>query len=174
MIIFEFTYSNLSHWSENGRGIDYFEISEPSLVISSGVSHLLPNLREVPLSCVSLVTRAASAFSSATVATVATVSSPPVKADTRGMERTLARCVVKRISHSRPDWKIAQVATHLLVNNSNALFALSSMSWGLAAGSSNLSRQLLANASATSPRSIDLRPPTWVFQTFFLFFAICA
>ena len=28
MIIFEFTYSNLSHWSENGRGIDYFEISD--------------------------------------------------------------------------------------------------------------------------------------------------
>jgi hypothetical protein len=74
----------------------------------------------------------------------------PEKEDARGIERTLASDGVVSISYSQSDRKTAVSSGYLLVNNSNAPFALASMSLKLITGSSNLSIQLSANTSAVS------------------------
>ena len=74
-------------------------------------------------------------------------SSPPVKADARGMEQALSMCRVV-FKTSLIDGHAA--AAYLLVNNANASSAFSSMSGRLATRSSNLARHDLANMSAAA------------------------
>ena len=114
---------------------------------------LLKHRQEVQtrsLLCSALITLTASALSSPGVEG----SLSPVKEDARGMERTLVRSGVVSIRDQTGN-------SYLLVNNSNAPFALASMSWTLTTGSLNLSTQRSANLSAVSHWSVDLQPPVF-------------